>query len=307
MDSTVQHRVTEDACRLDLFVAQKIPRLSRAKVQRLIDQGKVRVNGAAAKRSHLVDAGDTISVQVPTPTAPCLLPEPIDIPLIYEDEEIVVINKPPGMVVHPAQGHETGTVVNALLARFPHLNDEASDLRPGIVHRLDKDTSGLLVVALNQGALLELRRQFKERIVAKEYLVLVEGRVSPPRGIIEAPIGRNPRARKRMSVVARGGKEAHTEYQVITGVGDHTLLAVRPRTGRTHQIRVHLASIGHPVAGDTTYGRRKAIKAGFPRQFLHAWRISFLLPSSGKRVRFQADVPADLQAVLDRLGGATPS
>jgi len=307
MDTTIRLQATESGERLDRFVASKISDLSRSQVQRLIEQGKITVNGDQVKRSYQLRAGDLITVQIPPYEPPSLIPQRIEIRVIYEDEDLVVIDKPAGMVVHPAHGHADGTVVNALLARYPRLADQGGDLRPGIVHRLDKDTSGLLVIALSPKARLLLQHQFKEHLVHKVYLALVEGKLSPDRGMIEAPIGRDPHHRQRMSIVAKGGKEARTEYQVIAYLSNYSLLWVRPLTGRTHQIRVHLSSIGHPVAGDRVYGRRKSTHEGFPRQLLHAWRMSFLLPSTGERVHFEAPIPEDLQMVLDSLGGIDPS
>ena len=304
MDSSIHLEVTRTGERLDRFVADQIPQMSRSSLKKLIDQALVTVNGSPAKPSHTLQEGDHIDVQVPHRESGSLLPQAIELSVIYEDADLAVIDKPPGMVVHPSHGHEDGTVVNALLARYPQLAAQTHDIRPGVVHRLDKDTSGLLIVALHAESQRVLQQQFKERLIRKTYLALVDGELTPARGLIDAPIGRDVGDRKRMAVVRVGGKEAQTEYEVIDHLADRSLLEVRPRTGRTHQIRVHLSSIGHPVAGDSVYGRRGSRRRGFPRQFLHAWRISFVLPSSGAKARFEAPLPEDLRSVLNRLGGA---
>ncbi len=284
--------------RLDVFVADSCPHLTRARVKQLITSGHVRVNGEPSpKAGAKLRVGDRVDVEVPPP--PRLIAEKLPVSIIYEDEDVLVVDKPPGIPVHPAPGHPDHTLVNALLSHLPHLADDA-DLRPGIVHRLDKDASGVMVVARNEAAKADLIAQFKSRTVSKAYLVLVKGRLEEDQGAVEAPIGRDPRNRKRMAVVYQGeGKEAATEYRVVEYVGDYTLVEAKPRTGRTHQIRVHLAAIGHPVAGDTVYGSKSQ---RLPRMFLHACRLGFKLPSSGEYREFTSELPPDLKGVLQAIG-----
>jgi 23S rRNA pseudouridine1911/1915/1917 synthase len=215
--------------------------------------------------------------------------------MVYEDNDLLVVDKPAGLTVYPAPGHPVNTLVNALISRLPEL--PGSSLRPGIVHRLDKDTSGLIVVAKNSQAQQNLINQFKTRSVKKTYMVLVKGHLEPEHGIIEAAIGRDPRNRKRMAVVA-GGREARTQYTVVKYIGDYTLLEVKPETGRTHQIRVHLSAIGFPVVGDKVYGVKSPYLS---RQFLHASRLGFRLPSTGEYVEFTSDLPPDLAQALKEI------
>ena len=243
-----------------------------------------------------------MTVTIPPPETIALAPEAIPLTIIYQDGDIIVLDKPAGLTVHPAPGHPSGTLVNALLAACPDLRGIAGTLRPGIVHRLDKDTSGLMVVAKNDRAQRSLQRQLKEREVRKTYLALVKGVPAPREGTIEAPIGRHPKNRKKMAVVA-DGREATTRYRVreeIAG-GQYSLLEVEPVTGRTHQIRVHLAAVGHPVVGDATYGRPSAAVG---RQFLHAHKLAFAMPLGGRAVEFESPLPADLREALSRLRGA---
>jgi len=282
--------------RLDRYLAQLLPKFSRSYLQRLIQEGYVVVNRGKAKAGRRLNRGDVIAVKVPSqPNVP--VPEPIPLIIVYEDNDIIVVDKPPGLVVHPAPGHSDHTLVNAILAHCPDLAPGGDRLRPGIVHRLDKDTSGLMVVAKNESAREYLISQFKNRAVTKGYLVLVKGKLFPEVGIIEAPIGRDPRRRKRMTVVD-GGKEARTQYQVRQYLGSYTLLEVVPFTGRTHQIRVHLAAIGHPVIGDPVYGVKSACLA---RQFIHAFRLGFRLPSTAQYQEFISPLPEDLQQALECL------
>jgi 23S rRNA pseudouridine1911/1915/1917 synthase len=214
--------------------------------------------------------------------------------IIYEDDDVLVLDKPAGLAVHPVPGHPGHTLVNAILSHFPRLAEISDSPRPGIVHRLDKDTSGVMLVAKNSMAQANLVEQFRARSVAKAYLVLVKGHLTPETGIIEAPIGRSPRNRKLMAVVT-GGREARTEYRVVRYIDGYTLLEVKPETGRTHQIRVHLAAIGYPVVGDKVYG----VKSPFlSRQFVHAWRLGFRLPATGEYVEFSAELPPDLAQAL---------
>ncbi len=283
--------------RLDKYVCQQLPELSRSRAQRLIADGHIAVNGRAAKPGLRLNIGDKLRVAIPPTPPEQLLPEDVPLNIIYEDDDLLVVNKPPGLTVHPAPGHPGHTLVNALLAHFPHLADISDSLRPGIVHRLDKDTSGVMLVAKNSVAQADLAEQFKTHSVTKAYMVLVKGHLTPENGIIEAAIGRDPRNRKRMAVVA-GGREARTEYQVVKYVGDYTFLEVRPQTGRTHQIRVHLSAIGFPVVGDKIYG----VKSPFlSRQFLHACRLGFSLPSTGEYIEFKSKLPEDLEQALEDI------
>lgn len=302
MERRVVLQVERGGVRVDKYVAEVVPDLSRAAAQRLIAEGRILVNGAVVKASCRLEPGDTISVEIPPPVEVSLAPEAIPLDIVYEDADLLVVNKPAGMVVHPAFGHGSGTLVNAVLAHCPDLAGVGGELRPGIVHRLDKDTSGLIVVAKGDAALRHLQAQFKGRAVQKAYLALVEGHVSPASGLIDAPIGRDPRARKKMAVVPRGGREAQTEYRALEFYDAHTLVEAHPLTGRTHQIRIHMAFIGHPIVGDAVYGFRKQ-RAKTPRLFLHAARLAFRLPSTGEWREFQSPLPDDLTAVLERLRG----
>jgi 23S rRNA pseudouridine1911/1915/1917 synthase len=282
--------------RLDKYVAEQC-QVSRSYAQKLIGDGQVAVNGRAAKVSQKLNASDRIAVSIPPPLPISLAPEAIPLKVVYEDKDLIVVDKPAGLLVHPAAGQHTGTLVNAILARCPDLGEINGSIRPGIVHRLDKDTSGLMMVAKNDAAQRSLSRQIKQRSVKKGYLALVLGHLSPEQGAIDAPIGRHPRDRKRMAVVS-GGREARTEYKVIKYFDDYTLVEAMPETGRTHQIRVHFAAIGHPIFGDHVYGKRSSLLG---RQFLHAHRLGFKLPSSGKFVEFRTGLSPDLEEVLRRL------
>jgi 23S rRNA pseudouridine1911/1915/1917 synthase len=298
MEKTLRLVVSEDGQRVDKYVAERSAELSRSRVQQLIDEGLLTVNGEAAKASRRLERGDEVVVHVPADSEPQLLAQPLPLVVVYEDADLLVVDKPAGLVVHPAPGHSRGTLVNALLARYPDLPVDQGR-RPGMVHRLDKDTSGLIIVAKNEDARRYLQRQFKEAKVRKVYLALVEGRMEPEQGIIDAPLGRDPKSRKRMAV-RPGGRAAVTEYRVLDQFEEQTLLEVRPRTGRTHQVRVHLAFVGHPVVGDRTYGYRKQ-RLGTERQFLHAHRLGFRLPSTGKPIELVSELPQDLSVVLDSL------
>jgi 23S rRNA pseudouridine1911/1915/1917 synthase len=282
--------------RLDKYLARALPEFSRAHLQRLIEQGYVLVNGQRTKASQRLTSSDRITVELPpSPGRP--LPEPIPLAAIYEDQDIMVIDKPAGLTVHPAPGHPSHTLVNAILAHCPGLKMSNDVMRPGIVHRLDKDTSGLIVIAKNDFAREYLAAQFRSRTVTKRYLVLVKGRLSPEQGIIEAPIGRDPHRRRRMAVM-ESGKQATTQYQVQEYLDSYTLLEVSPVTGRTHQIRIHLSAIGCPVIGDVTYGVKSA---HLPRQFVHAYRLGFRLPSTKQYQEFTSPLPADLEEALQYL------
>lgn len=291
--------VEEDGQRLDLFIAAAIPRLSRSAVQRLIKSGEVLVNRCPSKPAYRLAVGDTITITIPASESPEVEPEDIPLDLLYEDADLAAVNKPAGMVTHPAFGNRSGTLVNAALARWPQMRDVGSEDRLGIVHRLDKDTSGVIILAKTADVLVDLQVQFKARTVYKRYIALVEGVPVSPEGIIEAPIGRDPRQRKRMAVL-RDGRPAVTRYDLLEDFSTHALLSVEPGTGRTHQIRVHLAWLGHPVVGDGVYGRRKQhIKMS--RIFLHAADLHVDSPSTGERLRFRAPLPVGLEDVLAKL------
>jgi 23S rRNA pseudouridine1911/1915/1917 synthase len=282
--------------RLDKFVAAKCPELSRTRAQELVATGFITVNGRPAKSGFKLASHDRVDISIPPGPPSALSPEPIPLKIVYEDGDLLVVDKPAGLPVHPAPGHPSHTLVNAVLNYLPALAD-ADSLRPGIVHRLDKDTSGLIIVAKNRPAHENLSDQFKARSVSKTYIVLVRGKLEPVSGIIEAAIGRDPRHRQRMAVVEKG-RDARTEYRVLKYIGDHSLLEIRPQTGRTHQIRVHLAAIGFPVLGDAAYGIKSP---RLSRQFLHASRLGFSLPSSGRHVEFTSPLPADLEQALSLL------
>ena len=268
--------------RLDKYVSEKCSELSRTHAQKLINSGYITVNDHVAKVGLKLNIGDRVDIIIPPPAPTPLSPEAIPLNIIYEDDDLLVVDKPAGLAIHPAPGHPNHTLVNAILSHLPSLAEIGDSMRPGIVHRLDKDASGIMVVAKNNAAQLNLIDQFKARSVVKAYLVLVTGHLTPEDGVIEAPIGRDPRNRKRMAVVAEG-RAARTQYHVIKYIDNYTLLEVRTETGRTHQIRVHLLAIGYPVVGDATYGVKSAFLS---RQFLHACRLGFHLPSTGEYVEF---------------------
>ena len=295
MDKEYRFVVDNPGVRLDKYVGEKCPELSRTHAQKLIAEGKIRVNDRAAKASTRLNINDRVDIIVPPAPATSLSPEAIPLDIIHQDDDLLVVDKPPGLTIYPAPGHPSHTLVNAIIARFPELPGDT--LRPGIVHRLDKDTSGLMVVAKNSSAQQDLADQFKAHLVSKTYLVLVKGQLTPEQGAIDAAIGRDPHNRKRMAVVTEG-REARTEYQVINYIGKHTLLEVKPKTGRTHQIRVHLAAIGFPVVGDKIYGVKSPFLA---RQFLHASRLGFTHPTTHEYVEFTSDLPADLAKALEDI------
>ena len=294
--------------RLDVFLAGILPGQSRSQIQRLIKEGHVRVDGHEAKPNLAVKTGQAIAVDIPAPIDPAPQPEALPLPIVYQDGDIVVVDKPAGMVVHPAAGHEGGTLVNALLHHVDDLSGIGGERRPGIVHRLDRGTSGLMVVAKHDAAHDELARQFHDREVEKEYLALVWGHVAAGRRI-DAPIGRDPVNRKKMSAKARRSREAVTRIVRTEQVSPAlTLARVAIHTGRTHQIRVHLSAIGHPVVGDSLYGGVHRRVPGdlravthLERPFLHAARLAFRHPIDGKRMTFESPLPEDLQRVLEEL------
>lgn len=300
MDRAYRFTADEAGVRLDKYVGDKCPELSRTYAQKLIADGLIRVNGGVVKAGFRLSAGDRVDIVIP-PAAPSpLSPEAMPLDILYEDDDLLVVNKPPGLAVHPAPGLRGHTLLNAILFHFPHLADIGQSLRPGVVHRLDKDTSGVMLVAKNGAAQANLVDQFKNRAVVKVYMALVKGRLTPEDGIIEAPLGRDSRNRKRMAVVGESrGREARTRYHVVKYTDGYTLLEVSPETGRTHQIRVHLKAIGYPVVGDPVYGVKSE---HLSRQFLHACRLGFKLPSTGEYVEFTAELPTDLAQALEAVG-----
>ena len=292
----------EGATRLDKFLVSCLPEFSRSRLQALIENGSILVDGIAAHKSgQMIDRGNLIQVNIPPPEPTELIPEAIPLDIIFENEDLMVVNKPAGMVVHPAAGHTSGTLVHAALAHAPEMEGIGGEKRPGVVHRLDKDTSGLIILAKNDQAHRFLQEQFKQRKTEKTYLALVDGKPPTPAGRIEAPVGRDSVHRKLMTVTGiKKGREAVSEYRTLESFKQHTLLEVHPLTGRTHQIRVHMTFLGCPVAGDTVYGHRNA-SVPLKRQFLHATRLSILLPGDAKRRTFEAPLPDELEEVLERL------
>ncbi len=291
--------------RLDRALVNALPDISRTTVQRLIKEGHITINDAPVKSNLRLEGGEEAVVILPEVEETGLIPEDIPLDIHYEDDDLLVINKPAGMVVHPGSGHESGTLVNAVLAYCPDVLNVGSEKRPGIVHRLDKETSGLILVAKNDRALYYLQDQFKERTVKKRYLALVEGQVQPPTALIDAPVGRDTRQRKKMAVItsrhsSAQARPAQTMYNTITTYDDFTLVECIPQTGRTHQIRVHMAYIGHPLVGDKVYGRRKQ-QLRIKRHFLHAAGLVFKRPFDHETLTFESELPPDLEAVLAQL------
>lgn len=286
--------------RLDRFVAASLPELSRTYVQQLIEAGNIRVDGVVRRSTFKMTPGEVITVDMPPPVIARIEPEAIPLAIVYEDDDVIVLDKPAGLVVHPAPGHPSGTLVNALLHHAPGIS-VGGTTRPGIVHRLDKETSGLMVVAKTDRARNSLVAQWAERTVKKGYVALAEGVIEPDEGTVDVPIGRDPAQRQRMAPLPRG-RSAISHFIVRRRFDRFTLLDVEIETGRTHQIRVHLAFIGHPVVGDPVYGRAVSDAAlGLRRQFLHAARLAFLLPD-GREIAFASALPDDLSAALNALG-----
>lgn len=286
--------------RLDRFLAVQLPDLSRTYLQQLITDMHIRVNGRGSKASYVIQPGDEIATVLPLAQPTDIVPEDLPLSVVYEDDDVLVVNKAAGMVVHPAPGHTTGTLVNALLFRYPHLTT-SGDLRPGIVHRLDKDTSGLMVVAKHDLARAFLVAQQQERAMSKQYLALAEGHWREPSGTIDAPVGRNPNNRLRMAVIPEG-RYAVTHYRVIEELGPYSLVLATLETGRTHQIRVHFAYKNRPVVGDVLYGPKKPKETfGLSRHFLHASSLGFCLPADREWHTWETPLPAELQTVLDML------
>ncbi|MGA2819569.1 MAG: RluA family pseudouridine synthase [Anaerolineales bacterium] len=303
------HRWTVErgGIRLDLFLSRALPEQSRSSLQRLVELGHVRCNDEPAlRKSLIVQAGDRVEVRVPTPPPSRVQPEPIPLEVLFENEDVLVINKPAGLVVHPAAGHLTGTLVAAVLAHAPQMERWGEVQRPGIVHRLDKDTSGIILVAKTEDAQTSLQKAFEQRAVHKVYLALVDGVPPTPEGRIQAAVGRDPSHRQRMAIVPTSrGRQAETVYRTLERLGEHTLLEVVPLTGRTHQIRVHLAFLGCPIVGDRVYGRRTP-SLPVQRQLLHAAQLELCLPNERQPRLFIAPMPTDFQQALDGLRGGSP-
>lgn len=304
MEHIYFHIIVEDAGkRLDSFLSEKIEGYSRTYMQKLIDDGLALVNEKPAKSNYKLKAGDGVEVTIPDPVPLEVKPEEIELDIVYEDDDIMVINKPQGMVVHPAHGNYSGTVVNALLSHCSSLSDYNSltgingVMRPGIVHRIDKDTSGIIVVAKTNEAHLSLSEQLKAHSITRKYVALLEGKLKSETGKIETLIGRNPKDRKQMSVVSRNGKRAVTHYRVLESFDSNTLIEATLETGRTHQIRVHMAYIGHPVVGDTVYGYKKQ-RFETKGQLLHAKVLGFIHPTKGEYVEFEVPLPDYFEKIL---------
>ncbi len=302
-----------EGTRLDKFLAESLPDLSRTQIQRLIDEGQVELSPSRhqATARYRVRSGERICLAIPSPKPTHLLPEAIPLDIVFEDDALVVVNKPPGMVVHPAPGHDRGTLVNALLHHCQALSGIGGEERPGIVHRLDKDTSGLILVAKHDRSHRHLSDQLRDRTLSRRYVALVQGHLPAEQGTIDAPIGRHPQHRQKMAVVNANGRAARTHYQVLESWGALSFVQLSLETGRTHQIRVHLAHIHRPVIGDPVYGtkavslpRHPAVERWlrtFPRQALHAQALQFEHPETGETMTFSAPLPDDLAVLLERI------
>lgn len=302
MNNTISFTADTAGERIDALLARNVDGLSRSAAQRLIEQGGVSVNGTAVKKNYKSNVGDEVSLCLPEPENVEIIPQDIPLDVVFEDGDLIVINKPRGLVVHPAPGHPDGTLVNALLH---HCGDSLSGIggekRPGIVHRIDMDTSGLLIVAKNDFAHRQLSAQLSDHSLARTYEAVVYGRVKEDCGTVDAPIGRHPVDRKRMAVVQHGGREAVTHYEVIARYRGFSHIRCRLETGRTHQIRVHMEKIGHPLLGDLVYGRKRAEK-GLEGQCLHARELRFIHPRSGEEVHLVTELPEYFREVLSKLG-----
>ncbi|WP_079910467.1 RluA family pseudouridine synthase [Paenibacillus sp. 32352] len=288
--------------RIDKFITESLEEdVSRTQVQQWIKDGHLTVNGATVKANYKIAEGDRLLLTIPEPEELNLEPEPILLEVVYEDSDVIVVNKPRGLVVHPAPGHYSGTLVNALLYHCKDLSGINGVMRPGIVHRIDKDTSGLLMAAKNDLAHVSLAAQLKEHSVNRKYLAVVHGNVAHDNGTIDAPIGRDPHDRKLYTVTDKNSKHAVTHFVVLERFGDFTLLELKLETGRTHQIRVHMKFIGHPLAGDPAYGPVKSKHVGMDGQALHAAVLGFVHPRTGEHLQFEAELPEDMQHLLHVL------
>lgn len=301
MDISIFDTLESDAGkRLDVFVSESIEGYSRSYIKKIIDSGMVKINGNAKKSNYKLKAGERVEVSIPKPVKLELKAENIHLDIIYEDDHILIVNKPQNMVVHPAHGNYDGTLVNALLNHCTNLSGINGVIRPGIVHRIDKDTSGIIMVAKTNEAHMSLSQQLKEHKITREYLALLEGRVKTESGTIDAPIGRNPRDRKKMDVVSKNGKNAVTHFKVLETYESNTLIEAKLETGRTHQIRVHMAYYGHPVVGDMVYGYKKQ-RFKLKGQLLHAKTLGFIHPNTNEYMEFHAPLPDYFEEVLSIL------
>lgn len=300
MGEALHFTVEEAGERLDVFLARRCPGMSRSHVQKIIAADGVRVNGRPKKARYLLQTGDEVAFLPPCPASSDVSPEDIPLDILYEDKDVIVLNKVRGMVVHPAAGNVRGTLVNALLAHCGDLSGINGTLRPGIVHRLDKDTSGVMVAAKHDVAHADLAQQMQEKTAQRIYLAIVDGNVEETAGVIHGAIGRSPKDRQKMAIVSQNGKAATTKFRVVERFGTHTLLSCQLLTGRTHQIRVHMAYIGHPVTGDPKYGRGKC-RFSICGQALHSQTLTFRHPATGERMTFTAPLPPDMEEILASL------
>lgn len=290
----------DNGTRLDSYLAEELEGISRSYLQKLIGEQLILVNQKAVKANYKVKTDDQLLVQIPEAAPIDIQPEPMDLDIVYEDSDLLIVNKPVGLVVHPAHGHYSGTLVNGLLAHCKDLSGINGKMRPGIVHRIDKDTSGLLMIAKNDLAHQHLAEQLKEHSIKRAYYALVQGVISEPAGLVDAPIGRHEVDRKKMAVTFKNSKEARTHYYVKERFARNTFIECRLETGRTHQIRVHMSYLGHPLVGDPLYGTRKN-NLDFPGQALHAYALGFVHPRTGEELYFEAPLPEHFQTVLKTL------
>ena len=300
VDRLMRFEVDRAGMRLDRFLADHADGLTRTRLQRLIKEGRATVDGIVARSSLRLEPGQLVSLDLPEAAPVQLVAEDIFVPVIYEDSKIVVVDKPAGMVVHPGHGVASGTLVNAMLARYPEMQAFEDSLRPGVVHRLDKGTSGLMVVAKTPEAQHHLQRQFADHTVRKSYLALAHGSLQPERGLIKAAIGRSRKNPTQMAISGRAERSARTAYIVLERFRGYSLVEAQPITGRTHQIRLHFSALGHSLVGDPTYGTGGET-LGLTRQFLHSHKLRLVLPLTGEEREFQSELPADLQAALTQL------
>ncbi|MBX8936687.1 RluA family pseudouridine synthase [Enterococcus gilvus] len=298
MDNQIEIIIKDETGRIDKALNDRLANYSRSQIQQWIKEQCVSIDGKAVKANYKVSAGDKILIEIPAPEELDLVPENLDLEIVYEDEDVVVINKPQGMVVHPSAGHPNGTLVNGLLYQIKNLSTINDVFRPGIVHRIDKDTSGLLMVAKNDRAHESLAKQLKDKTSLRKYVALVHGEIPHEKGRIEAPIGRS-KVNRKMQAVIEGGKSAVTHFEVLQRFEGYTLIELQLETGRTHQIRVHMQYIGYPVAGDPLYGPKKTLKGN--GQFLHAKLLGFEHPTTGEMMVFEAPLPEIFKKTLKQL------
>ena len=300
--ATIRLESDEDGVRIDVFLARRLPEQSRSAVQRLLESGLVTSGGKALRKNHKVSTGERIDADIPEPVPIAAEPQDLTLDVVYEDDDVIVVNKPRGMVVHPAPGHTDGTLVNALLHHCRgSLSGIGGALRPGIVHRIDKDTSGLIIAAKNDAAHASLSAQLKNRSLSRVYEAVVIGTVKSDTGTVDAAIGRHPTDRKRQAIGVKNARSAVTHYEVLARYPGYTHVRCRLETGRTHQIRVHMASIGHPVLGDMVYGRKKPEK-GLAGQCLHARELKFVHPRTGEQIVVKTGLPSYFVNILGKLG-----